>query len=465
MRLAAGLVGGILTALLMVVAPLQPPVPWSTEPVRVPIQRSLEEQRGNPKVSKGPLRAGWARRRLTPSLGHREDDGAQGRFRALPLAGFGARRGRPATGVRQDLWVKALALQVAEQRVVFIASDLLIVPREVADGVISNLTSRPGLRRDQVYFTATHTHGSLGGWGEGWVAEQFGGPFVPAVRTWMIAQLTEAAREALESMAPASLGVDAFPAPEGIRNRLVGDSGEVDPEFAYLRVKRQDGQEVLWGSYGAHATVLGSGEMQFHGDYPGVWQESVEAEVRGMALFAAGAVGSHGPRVSRSGWDGAQELGRSLARRVLDRREQCDVQSEVVLGSVAVEFPLPPLRVRLDEHIQLRPWAAARVLPVAETTVLQGVRIGSWIWLSTPCDFSGELALQLKARARDAGLHCGVTSFNGDYVGYVIPTRYQSMDSYESRTMCFYGPTLTDGFMETLGGILELLGPSAERRH
>jgi hypothetical protein len=105
------------------------------------------------------------------------------------------------------------------------------------------------------------------------------------------------------------------------------------------------------------------------------------------------------------------------------------------------------------------------VLPVAETTVLQGVRIGSWIWLSTPCDFSGELALQLKARARDAGLHCGVTSFNGDYVGYVIPTRYQSMDSYESRTMCFYGPTLTDGFMETLGGILELLGPSAERRH
>jgi hypothetical protein len=209
----------------------------------------------------------------------------------------------------------------------------------------------------------------------------------------------------------------------------------------------------------AHATVLGSGEMQFHGDYPGVWQEVVEAETGGMALFAAGAVGSHGPRTTQPGWEGAQALGRSLARQVLDRRTGCALQSQVALGSVAVSFRLPPLRVRLDEHIQLRPWAARRVLPVSDETTLQGIRIGSWIWLSTPCDFSGELALELKAQARTRGVHCAVTSFNGDYVGYVIPTRYQSLNSYESRTMCFYGPTLTEGFMETLGGILEVLQP------
>ena len=96
-------------------------------------------------------------------------------------------------------------------------------------------------------------------------------------------------------------------------------------------------------------------------------------------------------------------------------------------------------------------------MPVADRTTLQGLRIGSWVWLSTPCDFSGELALELKARAWASGTKCAVTSFNGDYVGYVIPTRYQTMDSYESRTMCFYGPALTDGFMETLEGLLEVL--------
>jgi len=449
--------GSLVAGLLLIVQPFETPRPWMAESVRESVQRSLEAQRREARITQGPLSAGWARRRLTPTLGAPVDVGTEGRFRALPLAGFGARRGMPATGVRQDLWTKALALKVGDQRAVLIASDLLIVPREVAEGVVSNLTSLTGLRRDQIYLTATHTHGSLGGWGQGFVAEQFGGDFVPEVRIWMIQQLTEAAREALDSVVPAAIGFDAFAAPEGIRNRLVGESGAVDPEFAYLRVRREDGREALWGSYGAHATVLGSGEMQFHGDYPGAWQEVIEAETGGVALFAAGAVGSHGPRAPEPGWEGARALGTSLARRVLERRQQCALQTEVALGSAAVTFDLPPLKARLGERVQLRPWAAARVLPVADRTTLQGLRIGTWIWLSTPCDFSGELALELKERARAAGMRCSVTSFNGDYVGYVIPTRYQSMDSYESRTMCFYGPALTDGFMETLGGLLDVL--------
>ena len=104
------------------------------------------------------------------------------------------------------------------------------------------------------------------------------------------------------------------------------------------------------------------------------------------------------------------------------------------------------------------------MLPVADRTTLQAVRIGPWVWLSTPCDFSGELALELKQRARAADLRCAVTSFNGDYLGYVIPTRYASMDGYESRTMSFYGPALTEGFMETLGGLMEVLGSTAVSR-
>ena len=452
-----GLCAGVIAAGLAVLAPVGAPVPWPDEPVRSSVRESLESERRTVQIATGPLRAGWARLPLTPTLGATTDDGRAGRFRGLPLAGFGARRGRAATGIHQELWTKALALQVGEQRAVLIAADLLIIPREVADGVVSNLTAHPGLRRDQVYFTATHTHGSLGGWGEGWVAEQFGGSFVPEVRTWMVGQLTGVARQALESMAPASIGFDSFAAPEGIRNRLVGDSGPVDPEFVSMRVRREDGREVLWGSYGAHATVLGAGEMRFHGDYPGVWQEVVEAETGGMALFAAGAVGSHGPRTTRPGWEGARQLGESLAHRAVESSRRCRMQSEVALGSVAVSFRLPPLRVRLGDQVRLRPWVAGQVLPVSGRTTLQALRIGPWIWLSTPCEFSGELALELKERARHAGLRCAVTSFNGDYLGYVIPTRYQAMDGYEPRTMSFYGPTLTEGFMETLGGLMEVL--------
>lgn len=158
--------------------------------------------------------------------------------------------------------------------------------------------------------------------------------------------------------------------------------------------------------------------------------------------------------------EGARQLGESLARRTVERSRACRLESEVALGSASVTFTLPPLRVRLGDHLRLREWGAGRLLPVSDRTTLQGLRIGPWVWLSTPCDFSGELALDLKERARSVGLRCAVTSFNGDYLGYVIPTRYASMDSYESRTMSFYGPVLTEGFLETLEGLMDLLGTS-----
>jgi hypothetical protein len=37
-----------------------------------------------------------------------------------------------------------------------------------------------------------------------------------------------------------------------------------------------------------------------------------------------------------------------------------------------------------------------------------------------------------------------LTSFNGDYIGYVIPGKYYHLDGYEPRLMSFYGPYVPD---------------------
>ncbi|MFM7103583.1 MAG: hypothetical protein ACKO3N_20750, partial [Verrucomicrobiota bacterium] len=140
-------------------------------------------------TSTGPLRAGFARVRLTPTLGAAADAPERGEFRALPLAGFGSRRGRPAEGVLDELWVRAIALSVGAQTHVLVGADALIVPREVSEAAAARIQAETGLTRGQVYFGATHTHGSLGGWGEGWVAEAFAGGYQPGVRAWFAGQL------------------------------------------------------------------------------------------------------------------------------------------------------------------------------------------------------------------------------------------------------------------------------------
>lgn len=401
----------------------------------------------------GDLRAGLGRAKLTPVLGAAADDPARGRFRAVPLAGYGARHGQPATGVHQDVWVKAIAFAVAGQTGVVVSADALIIPRAVADIAAERIGQVTGLKRGAVYFGASHTHASLGGWGEGFVMEQFAGGFVPGVREWFAQQLACAAMAAVEDLSPAEMGHGAFMAPEFVRNRLLGDGAPEDAEFSLLVVRQADGDTAVLGAYAAHATVLPASNLEFSGDYPGYWAEAVEKATGGLALFLAGGAGSHGPRAGAAGFAGVRRMGQALADLSVRAMAAIEVTNHVALGVQGVVAPLPPLQVRVAEGVRLRPWLARALLPVQPETLLQGLRLGEVVWLSAPCDFSGELVLDLKAGGRARGLAVTVTSFNGDYVGYVIPAKYYSLDGYEPRTMSFYGPQLAGYFMDLFGGL------------
>ena len=77
--------------------------------------------------------------------------------------------------------------------------------------------------------------------------------------------------------------------------------------------------------------------------------------------------------------------------------------------------------------------------------------------LGTPCDFSGELALQLQSSWHKEELEIVCTSFNGDYIGYVVPQKYYFLNEYETQVMGFYGlytaPYMTE-MLRRLGDIL-----------
>ena len=63
-------------------------------------------------LARGELAAGFGRELLTPTVNAAQNAPAQGQFRSLPLAGYGGRHGKPAKGVHDDLYVKAVALRV-----------------------------------------------------------------------------------------------------------------------------------------------------------------------------------------------------------------------------------------------------------------------------------------------------------------------------------------------------------------
>ena len=417
--------------------------------------RRLEQTRSTPVPVADALLAGFGRARLTPTLGAAVDEPLAGKFRAVPLAGYGGRRGRPATGVHDELQVKAIALRAGGATAVLVGADALIIPAEVTDLAVERIARELGLRREQVYLSATHTHGSIGGWGQGPVAEAFAGAFVPGIREWFADRIFSAVRDAMTDLKPAELGQNQFAAPDFVRNRLVGSLGKTDPEFTFLVVRQRGGRTAVAGSYSAHATVLGSDVMEFHGDYPGYWQRAVEEATGGMAVFIAGSVGSHGPVSGGKGFAGAERMGRALAAGVMERMSATSLSPSVRLATSAVEVSLPELNARVTDSLRLRPWLAGMLLPVRDECVLQAVRIGGAVWISTPCDFSGELALGVKDHLRARGSDAVVTSFNGGYVGYVIPRKYYHLPGYEPRTMSFHGPNVPDYFDETIRALAD----------
>ena len=424
--------------------------PYFREPYYLETVAQLHARTATNTVARGELAAGFGRARLTPTLNATPEVPAEGRFRAVPLAGYGNRKGKPATGVHDDLHVKAVAIRVAGQIGVLVGADALIIPREVAETAARRLDQELGLRREQIYLSATHTHAGLGGWGKGRVAEAFAGAFQPGVRTWFADRIVAAVREAVADLKPASWGRGSFAAPEFVRNRLVGGLGQVDPEFSYLVLKQVEGRLAVLGSYSAHATVQSGNMMEFSGDYPGCWQRAVEQATGGLAVFLAGGVGSHSPVPGEGGFRGAERMGQALAQAVLERLPQTTLTNSIAFGLLGLEVSMPPLHARLSDGVRLRPWVAAKLLPVGERSFLQAFRLGDSVWLSTPCDFSGELALGIKDALRARGSSAVITSFNGDYVGYVIPSRYYHLGGYEPRLMSFFGPSVPDYFEELM---------------
>jgi neutral ceramidase len=401
-------------------------------------------------VARGELAAGFGRARLSPTVNTPQDIPDQGRFRSLPLAGYGGRHGKPAKGVHDDIYVKAVALRVGDRIGVIVGTDALIIPSEVAETAVRQLGRDAGLSREQIYFGATHTHSSLGAWGEGKVAESFAGGFQPEARVWFSDCLVAAMRDAVRDLKPAQFGHSHFAAREFIRNRLVGALGQVDPEFSYAVVKQDSGKLAVLGVYGAHATVLGSDMMEFSADYPGCWGRAIEQATGGMAVFLAGGVGSQSPVPGARGLAGAEQMGQALARMLIDRLPQTPLTNSVTFGMLGLDVTMPPLNVRLSDGIRLRPWLAGKLVLARSHSFLQIFRLDDSVWISTPCDFSGELALGIKDFLQARGSSAVVTSFNGDYVGYVIPSRYYHLSGYEPRLMSFFGPTLPDYFDELI---------------
>lgn len=382
----------------------------------------------------GRLIAGWAERDITPTKP------------GVPLAGYGDRRGKPSTGVHDRVYVKAIALSDGKDTAVLVGADILLVPDNVADAVRADVAKRTPLTADSLYFTASHTHSSVGAFGPGMVAKTASGTYDPDIPPFLTKAFADAIVEAYENLAPAKLGHGSVSAPEYIRNRT--REAPVDDELSYLVVEKDDGKRCFVASFSAHPTVLSGDNMQFTAEYPGYLQRFLAADGT-FAMYLGGAVGSMGPRAPEGpdGFARAQAMGEALAKLIQADAPGVAFETNVDIAAIGIPLELPPLQVR----IKSTKWRLSKfigpLLGLDTDGWMEGVRAGKVVFIGVPADFSGEISRKWKQTAQDAGLDLWATGFSGDYAGYVSPDEYygQVLDddggtAYETGLMSWTGP-------------------------
>jgi neutral ceramidase len=354
----------------------------------------------------------------------------------VATAGYGKRLGRLYQSVHDSIYVRAMVIDNGTQRVAIVSADLLIIPPTVT-ALLEKELPAIDFTLDNTYLGSSHSHNSIGNWAHG-VTSLLYGTYEDSIVRFIADKIKVSIMKATENLLPSIIKVDSIALPEGVYNRVT-DSGPVDPLVRTIEIDRQDSSKLLFISYTAHATCLFSNDLVLSGDYPGRLTNTLESSGYSLAMFMAGAVGSHGPAAPEGGWSCVDWMSEAIIKKIHAQDGKRREMKNTAIEMHRVTLELSGLQPKVFHDWRLRPWLFRGAFG-EYPTFISALRIGDIVLLGTPCDFSGEFNASLDSLAGKEHVFPIVTSFNGGYIGYVTPFKYYDLDHHETQLMNWYGP-------------------------
>lgn len=366
------------------------------------------------------------------------------------LAGWAARR-QPANGKAMDLFAKAVAFEDAVgERVIVVIADLIAIPPELVEVVVTRLWRRRQISRERLLFNASHTHTGPEVRPDKVpffeIPPEFAGR-IPGYVSRLAELMSAVIEAALDRLTPAQLFIDHVRVGFAANRRSEG--GNVDHEVPVLVASQDNGDLVaLLFGYACHNLTLPPTFCEFHGDYAGVAQAQLESRYPGgVAVFLAGAGADQDPSprgtpelVQSHGVALANEVEKAIARR-----------ANPIAASLAVEFedvtldlqPVPSREVlerdlasddgprRRKAGYLLAALAGSRSLPVTQVCPVQVLRFGGELLLIA---LGGEPVVDyaLRFKREFAGTAVWVAGYSNNMFGYLPTRRIQEEGGYEA---------------------------------
>lgn len=441
-KILLGLVVAILLFLAVSLAPVDE-TPYRQMPYYSQTKQRLDAL-PTPLTAKAPLRAGWAKVSITPPY-------------STPTGGYGARRGKHWHIISDSIFARAIVLDNGTTKVAVVGLDLLITPPTVTEALKKRLPE-VGLRWENVYTGAIHSHNSMGGWAPGLVGQLIAGGYDEKIVTRITEGVLQAIRAAQTNLAPVQIGYGETDATDHIYNRIgwSGPTKPLDGKIHLVRFKKNSGESALLCSFSGHATLFEDSMWNYLSrDYPGSLVDRLEKKSADFAVFLAGAVGSTGPEAKgKTDFQEIRNYAGDLAARIERTVPTIQLKSDSALAVLTLPLSLREPHPRVIGNWRVRPWLFYAIYGDYPSD-LKALRIGHTVLLGTPCDYSGEFVADFKPLAQQKGVNLMITSFDGGYIGYVTPDAYYNRPTYETRDMNWFGPYNGAYFEEMMMGLLK----------
>jgi hypothetical protein len=429
---------GLFVLAMLLVGPLDK-TPLKEQPFYQTMVSWLDTIHPN-QSQKDKVKVGWSKFNITPSY-------------SMPMAGYTPKD--KYESIHDSIYGGVITMIIGNTVNVIVSLDLMLFPPSIKDKVNEAL-KRQG--KDYfVYYSATHTHSSLGGWDASLVGRLALGSYHAEWVDQTANDILDNIDKATTSSISSTIQYWENDATEFVENRLDAANGQVDGKLRGLKFIRADSSKAVIVTYSAHPTNVELLSRVVSGDYPSALTKQLEKKGFDFGLFMAGMVGSHRLKgIEGTDFERIDKAGLILADRVVSATNQ-NLADSISISSAHIPIAFGPSQLRIAKDWRVRDWVFRSLLnPLhGEFTYLQ---LGHVVFIGTPADFSGEIFAQekLEAVAATMGKKLIVTSFNGNYTGYITADRYYAKGNEEEvMALNWVGPFFGEYYTEMIREILD----------
>ena len=370
------------------------------------------------------------------------------------LGGYGERMNKPAEGIHDPIFAKALVTKMGSKKYMIITLDLLGIPSNVKSDLIKRIPGM-GWSIENIMLLPSHSHGSLEMAAlnsKNLLNNPNLGIFQPELLEFILKKLEILVREVDKNYQSVKIATGSKMLDGLNRNRR--KDPDIDKELIVTRIDLNNGKPLaVLVNWTAHPTFLGGQDMLVSAEWPGYLQTNLQNLIgKGVtAMYFNGSEGDQSTVLSsdKKGYEKIEIYGKIIAEKAFDLFKQIKPLEVKEFDYSYQIVPLPehaahPSFMKTGgEEYGLNEETVKIVMEVLgpSRVGMGAIRIGDLLISGIPGELTAVLGQKVKSTIKESGIkYVAIGGLANEWIGYILSRdQYLYGEGYES-SMSFYGP-------------------------